>query len=106
MGCYKDGCASSLGRGGGSDAFVKEEGVPSLLSFKGGRGGAVSKASSLTRLFKMPITLYATHDLRTASSRQPWSCHVSAISASSHCPLTACRGDDYQGRPRAEPSAG
>jgi hypothetical protein len=41
------GCASSSGGGSGRGAFVREEEVPSLLSFKGGRGGAVSKATSL-----------------------------------------------------------
>jgi hypothetical protein len=40
-------CASLSGGGGGGDVFVGEEEVPSLLSFKGGRGGTVSKATSL-----------------------------------------------------------
>jgi hypothetical protein len=64
--------------------------VPSLLSFKGGRGGTVSKALYLMRRFKTPVTLSATHDLHAASSRHPGSCHVSAVSASSYVPLTAC----------------
>jgi hypothetical protein len=40
--------------GGGGDAFVREEEVPSLLSFKEGRGGTVSKVTSLMRWFKAP----------------------------------------------------
>jgi hypothetical protein len=42
------GCTSSLG-GGGGNAFVRKEEVPSLLSFKGGKGGTVSKVASLMR---------------------------------------------------------
>jgi hypothetical protein len=34
----QDGCASSIGGGSGGDVFVKEEGVPSLLSYKGAEG--------------------------------------------------------------------
>jgi hypothetical protein len=64
--------------------------VPSLLSFKGGREGVVSKTSPLMRRFETPVTLCTAHDLHTASSRQLWSHHVSATSASSHGPLTAC----------------
>jgi hypothetical protein len=66
------------------------EEVPSMLSFKGGRGGMVSKATSLMRRFKAPVALCVSHDLHAAASRQPRSCHVSAASASSHGPLTAC----------------
>jgi hypothetical protein len=39
----QDQCASSTGGGGGGDAFVEGRRVPSLLSFKGGKEGAVSK---------------------------------------------------------------
>jgi hypothetical protein len=84
------GCARSSGRGRGGDAFVREEEVPSLLSFKGGGGGAVSKATTLMRQFKTPVTLYVSHDFPAASSRQPRPRHMSASAASSHGPLTAC----------------
>jgi hypothetical protein len=40
--------------GGDGDAFVWEEEVPSLLSFKGGREGVVSKVTSLMQWFKAP----------------------------------------------------
>jgi hypothetical protein len=86
----QDGCASSTGGGGGGDVFVERKRVPSLLSFKGGREGAVSKASSLTRRFETAVTLCVAHDLHAALSRQSWSHHVSAVSASSHGPLTGC----------------
>jgi hypothetical protein len=85
----QDGCASSTG-GGSGDAFMEGKRLPSLLSFKGGRKGMVSKASPLTRWFETPVTLFAVHDLHAASSRQSWSRHVFAVSASSHGPLTAC----------------
>jgi hypothetical protein len=62
--------------------------VPSLLSFKGGREGAVSQMSPLMRRFEMPVTPCMVHDLHTALSRQLQSRHVSAASASSHGPLT------------------
>jgi hypothetical protein len=68
---------------------VKEEGEPSLLSFKGGREGAVSQTSPLTRWFETPVTLCTAHNLHAASSRQLRSRHASAASASSHGPLTA-----------------
>jgi hypothetical protein len=84
------GCARLSGRGSGSDAFVREEEVPSLLSFKGGGGGAVSKATALMRWFKTPVTLCVSHDFPAASSRQPGPRHVFASAASSHGPLTAC----------------
>jgi hypothetical protein len=65
------GCTSSSGRGGGGDASMREEEVPSMLSFKVGRGGVVSKATSLRRRFKAPVTLCASHDLHATSSHQP-----------------------------------
>jgi hypothetical protein len=44
----QDGSASSTGGGGSGDAFVEGRRVPSLLRFKGGREGTVSKVSPLT----------------------------------------------------------
>jgi hypothetical protein len=64
--------------------------VPSLVSFKGGREGAVSKVLPLMRQFETPVTLCTAHDLHAASSRQPRPRHVTAASATSHGPLTAC----------------
>jgi hypothetical protein len=67
---------------------VKEKKEPSLLSFKGGREGAVSQTSPLMRRFETPVTLCTMHDLHAALSRRPRSRHASAASASSHGPLT------------------
>jgi hypothetical protein len=49
-----------------------------MLSFKGGREGAVSKMSPLMRWFEMSVTPCTAHDLHAASSRQLQSRHVSA----------------------------
>jgi hypothetical protein len=67
---------------------VKEKKEPSLLSFKGGREGAVSQTSPLMRRYEMPVMLCTAHDLHAALSCRLWSCHVSVASASSHGPLT------------------
>jgi hypothetical protein len=67
---------------------VKEEKEPFLLSFKGGREGAVSEMSPLMRRFEN-ARYSTTHDLHAASLRQLQERHVSAASASSHGPLTA-----------------
>jgi hypothetical protein len=66
-----------FGKGSGS-GDMKEEKEPSLLSFKVGREGTVSKMSPLMRRFKTPITPCTAHDLHAASSRQLQSRHVSA----------------------------
>jgi hypothetical protein len=70
---------------------VKEEKEPSLLSFRGGREGAVSETSPLMRWFEN--ARYSTHYTRSphrfASLRQLQERHVSVASASSHGPLTA-----------------
>jgi hypothetical protein len=58
---------------------MKEEKEPPLLSFKGGREGAVSQTSPLMRLFETPVTPFTVHDLHAASSRQLQSRHVSAV---------------------------
>jgi hypothetical protein len=57
---------------------MKEKKEPSLLSFKGGREGAVSQMSPLMRWFKMAGTLCTAHDLHAASSRLPWWRHMSS----------------------------
>jgi hypothetical protein len=84
-----------FGRGRWRRCAVREKKEPSLLSFKGGREGAVSQMSPLMRWFETPVTLCTAHDLHAASSRQPQLRHVSVASAYSHGPLTmrvdACR---------------
>jgi hypothetical protein len=67
---------------------MKEKKEPSLLSFKGGREGAVSQTSPLMRWFETPITLCMAHDLHATLSCRLQSRQVSVASASSHGPLT------------------
>jgi hypothetical protein len=78
-----------FGRGQRQRCAVKKKKEPSLLSFKGGREGAVSQTPPLMRQFETPVTLCTAHDLHAASSRQLRSRHMSAAPTSSHGPLTA-----------------
>jgi hypothetical protein len=79
-----------FGRGGRQRrCAMKEKKEPFLLSFKGGRVGAVSQASPLMRQFKTPVTLCTVHDLHATSSRRLRLRHASVASTSSHSPLTA-----------------
>jgi hypothetical protein len=65
--------------GRGAVAAVNGEKEPSLLSFKGGREGAVFQTSPLMRRFETPVTPCTAHNLHAISSRQLQAHHVSAV---------------------------